>query len=555
MKRLNIYLLLTFLICAVQAQEEYRERVFVHTDKSCYLAGETIWLKFCVVTREDTVSALSKVGYVELKDTEMPWLQTKIALVGNQGATALNLPKDMPTGTYQLTGYTRYMRNEGDEAYFKKELAVINPLQVSEKDRYELFDSLAVYQDKKEVQSDLRIVSLQSVYGLRSLVDLSIDGLPEGLADLAVSVFREDSLTVPAMQKNRLPGAVAHFSAEWIPEYEGHIISGEVPDKTGEEIKADIGLLGRDVRYIQGQVMPDKQVNFYTGKVYGKQDVVFSARGNTTGRMYKIELTTPFDKTLPRQLPVLKIYPKQHALLQRSLQVQLEEMNRDTTARREDVHTVGSYYPYRPHLSYDLDEYTRFKTLEETFVEFVRRVTVRTVNGKRRIKVLKEDNNQYNMGNTLVLLDGVPIYDHEEMLKYDPAFVRRIDVYSGKYMFGPELYECMVQFTTYKGNLSGIQLDNNRQMLTYDFPALPVAFVMPDYSSAEMKVSRYPDFRHTLYWNPNADKEIRSKKKLSFYTSDIPGRYRVVVEGLSKRGETIYATSSFIVSSIKSPTL
>ena len=66
--------------------------------------------------------------------------------------------------------------------------------------------------------------------------------------------------------------------------------------------------------------------------------------------------------------------------------------------------------------------------MTETFVEFVRSVIIRKVNGKRRLRVLKEGEKRFNIGNTLVLLDGVPIHDHEDILKYNPRLVKKIEI-------------------------------------------------------------------------------------------------------------------------------
>ena len=44
-------------------------------------------------------------------------------------------------------------------------------------------------------------------------------------------------------------------------------------------------------------------------------------------------------------------------------------------------------------LSYDLEEYTRFNTVGKTFLEFVRRILVRRINGVRRISIYSEQPN------------------------------------------------------------------------------------------------------------------------------------------------------------------
>ena len=548
MKHIFVILLMLCGSVAVQVQAQERERVFVHTDKNSYLAGESVWLKLYAADEAGAPSTLSKVGYVELASPARPWVQKMLALEAGEGSGVMQLPQDMPTGTYELTGYTRQMRNEGDRVFFRKQVTVINPYVASEADRYTMADSAEVYTPALLTQSDIRFKELHEIYYCRSLVEFKLAGLPEEVADLTLSVVREDSLTTAPEQPLHLVSMdKENWSGDWTPEYEGHIIPARVIGAGSADVKADVALVGRDVRFIPGQVFPDGRVNYYTEAIYGKQDMVVSARGSGSEQMYRVDLQSPYAETLPQTLPSLKIYPQARALQQRGLQVQLAELGRDTTAHRVDLMNYGRYYSYRPNLSYDLNEYTRFKTMRETFIEFVKRIIVRTMNGKPRIKVLKGESLIYNEGNTLVLLDGVPLYNHEDILNYNPMLVRRIDIYGGKYIFGTELYECMVQFTTHKGDLSGIQMDNTRQLLTYDFPSKPVAFVTPDYSDDETKASRRPDFRHTLYWNTEAEQTVARDNYFRFYTSDIPGRYRVRVEGFTRQGRPVCAEAYFVV--------
>jgi hypothetical protein len=82
MKLLHLFILsgLISFCFSLKAEEQIRERVFVHTDKDCYIAGEELLLKFYVINGNFQPSALSKVGYVEICDTEKPRIQMKVAL-------------------------------------------------------------------------------------------------------------------------------------------------------------------------------------------------------------------------------------------------------------------------------------------------------------------------------------------------------------------------------------------------------------------------------------------------------------------------------------------
>jgi len=76
----------------------------------------------------------------------------------------------------------------------------------------------------------------------------------------------------------------------------------------------------------------------------------------------------------------------------------------------------------------------------------------------------------------------------------------------------------------------------------------PREFYSPKYLLTEDSKEKIPDQRPTLFWNPNLDME-GSKSVVEIYTSDMPGRYRIIVEGISQKGTICFGTAQINVSS------
>jgi hypothetical protein len=70
-------------------------------------------------------------------------------------------------------------------------------------------------------------------------------------------------------------------------------------------------------------------------------------------------------------------------------------------------------------------------------------------------------------------------------------------------------------------------------------------FYSPVYSLENLD-SPKPDFRPTLYWNPELKFE-NGKANINFFTSDEVADYVVVVEGITKNGKICFGTASFTV--------
>jgi hypothetical protein len=371
---------------------------------------------------------------------------------------------------------------------------------------------------------------------------------------LIISVNRNNSIArVPEINNQewiKQVTATFPFSNQWLPEFEGHIITGRFVPEPSEEVLAGAAFVGNDIRYFYGQ--EDSQnatVNFYTAGIVGRQQIVTSAVSPAyyDKAPYRVDLLTPFGESLPGSLPVLQIYPNEQQLLDRYIGVQIQEKPDNNPLNT--AAPTSNYCSFQPTTSYDLDEYTRFPTISETILEFVTKVRVIRMRDKRRISVFLEEKQRFSLG-TLVLLDGVPIYDHEDILSYNPILIKKINIYDERYAFGSNDFESIVSFITHENNLPFFQLSSESQLHNYDCPQLPPLFDTPDYSIDTIRNSQKPDFRHTLYWNPFVQFTTGRPVDLSFYTSDLCGEFKISVEGITTDGKMIQGASYFQVTAV-----
>ena len=63
-----------------------------------------------------------------------------------------------------------------------------------------------------------------------------------------------------------------------------------------------------------------------------------------------------------------------------------------------------------------------------------------------------------------------------------------------------------------------------------------VQFYNPKYETPEEKQESTPDLRSTINWNPFVTIGADGKQEIEFYTSDNPGSYHIVIEGISADG-------------------
>ncbi len=84
--------------------------------------------------------------------------------------------------------------------------------------------------------------------------------------------------------------------------------------------------------------------------------------------------------------------------------------------------------------------------------------------------------------------------------------------------------------------MDGYELDPNALILEYPGLQLHREFYSPFYDTKEKFESRLPDFRNLLYWSPDIKTDEYGQAQVSFYTSDKPGKYAVVIQGINSKG-------------------
>lgn len=531
--------ILLFSLCWVAGMAQQAELMRIYTDKDCYLAGEELWVELSVDDEAYPGNVMSRVAYVEICDTAQVRAQGKIALTDGRGWARIQLPSTMHSGMYQITAYTRYMRNLHSDSFPRKYVAVLNTLGASEEDNIVVNDT-AIFQ-KESVSAQVpnqQMKGNKSVYGLREKVTLS---WPSQLADareLTLSVVRQDC-EVKMLQPS-VASPVPAEGGRWTAECEGHIVTGRIEGSNlPQAILTQLSCVGKEMKVFEGKKQGEGLYRFYTYGVDGQQDIVLSALSNE-GKPYRMELVSPFVELLPSRVPDLYCQYQDSALIARSVALQLKQAMPRSVLPKE-LETV--IYGQLPSKTYNLDEYVRFNTVKECITEFVMGAAMDKDGDRTVIKMLQEDSRGYNMFPVLVLIDGVAFYNHEEALAYNGHNVQYIHQYRGIYALGETLYGGILSLVTHRGTMPDMIINDDMQMLAYEFPQSRPAFPMPDYSDAAVKASRRPDFRHTLYWNPS----VEGKAGIEFYTSDMEGTYVASLQGVLEDGKKVEVKCTFEV--------
>ena len=483
------------------------ERTYVCTDRHSYVAGEDVFCSvFCFDGGSGSLSDFSSVAYVELISPEGSAVRVKMALQDGRGAGRLRLPSTLPTGNYRLIAYTALNRNEEDMDYFRgsRVISVYNTLSASRQESVVL-DAAVEGKDRPygaaapaglvmEQRGDSLFLRNSGTECLDFCLSLSIsDALPDpegpGLADF-LEARSGDRATLRTDAKLS------------IPEYEGEIVSIRVPAMYSG-VTAVLSGPGLRNDIYSSTVDSTGLVSFYTGNIYGDRDLVFELNSRDVNDDFSLEVLSPFaSPELDRDgVPELHLNGSvAEDLKRRSVAMQIGrhfgiDEYMDSLQLRPDLLFKGGTMTV-----YEMDDYTRFPTMRETIVEYVREVHIRRQDGEPVLKVVPgksfESYSSMLGGNALVLVDGVPVSEHGRVLDLNPALLRRICIYPYDVSTGSCIYSGVVNFISFRGDMAGLQFPGRVRILDFHGVTFPVTV------GAAKEDSLSPDYRYTRIWQP-----------------------------------------------------
>ena len=331
---------------------------------------------------------------------------------------------------------------------------------------------------------------------------------------------------------------------KFLPEYEGHIVSGKVVNvetsSPEQNVVAFLSVPGTYFHLYSSQSNNEGLVYFNTKDFYGSRLIVAQANAEQNSK-YRIDFISPFSEDYSSfKIPSFNSPENPVSnLLQQSINMQVKSIYTDDTVYSLPAPIDTAHFFGKPDVKYLLEDYTRFPTMEEVLREYVREINVRKRRDNFELNmVVKNEVGNPDVKNPVVLLDGVPQFDKgNKITHYSALKVKELEIIKDKYYFGPATFNGIASFTTYKGDLEGFQIDTAATIVDYDALQLKREFYSPKYETKDELSSRLPDFRNLLYWSPTLKTGENGKQQIVFYTSDQLGRYAVVLQGLSATGD------------------
>ena len=574
MKKLSILFVLTLTLSSVQSQitkNDYKnlassipgEKTELLVNKTVLLSGEFLYYQaYTLNLNSNAYSQVSKMLYIELLNAEKESLfQQKLKVKDNVASGELFIPAALETGHYKLIAYTNWSKNNVKDYFDQVDIFIINPFTKrtqfnSTEIDSSMMSSIQLKADSKDVAKqdfknpNFKLNLNKNSFKTRELVTASISNTnllaTTGSYNINVRKIAPISLTSPLQN---LSATNPSQNSYYLPELRGEIISGTVIDKVSKNplVNKTVSISFPDKTFILKIAQSNAAGKFYftIDKNYDIEDAIIQIT-DLKVKNYAIILDTKdlVDYGDLKFTPLILESNIKEWLEKRSIETQIEnsyfEIKSDSLITTKDDHVffgdVGA--------TYILDDYTRFPSLRQTFIEVVSTAFITKRNDFIEFSVPDLPNLDFNRNfshlKPLVLMDGIAIINNDDIINYSANRIESITVITGVYLYGPELYHGVISIASFD---RAFTLPNTEDNKTFEMirPVSNKSYYQPDYSNS--KTNTIPDYRSQLLWKPYL-KLDQAESDFEFYTSDSKGTYQITLEGYSKNGiyslETIY---------------
>ena len=242
------YLFLLFITGTLSYSQEKTaipdvEKIYLHTDRSTYTIGESLWYKaYLVYAYNNLLFNNSNVLYVELISPDSKIIarnKTRLEEGLGHGDFKLTDSIGVKSGTYEIRAYTNWNRNFDKDFVFKKEIKILN-----------------VFEGNKNIESSENFITEENQTTQEKKHTFKVDFFPEGGSLLenvsSIVAFKAiDNKERPIDVKGKIFDSDGNLVTLFLSDHDGmgkyqiKPISGKeyyakITNSTGEEIKVEL---------------------------------------------------------------------------------------------------------------------------------------------------------------------------------------------------------------------------------------------------------------------------------------------------------------------------
>lgn len=473
----------------------------------------------------------STVAYIELYTANgIPILQEKALLNEGKGSVQLKLPKNIETDYYYLRAYTNYQKNFGENSYIVKKIRLINPFKIITAERnndtaktksiaYKYYfhnDSLYIIcnnstltgsiavksafdndylgNNTTKINDSTLVVPLRGIKNVLSisakiddsiiLVSDSVQGIRistnttgkninynsngyVGLNSLVVtSAFRADHGRFNDTYCS--PSGIVSIPTKYVyqPELSSDILFGKVTLKAGAVMPKHILVtVPHSISSMRvATIKPDSSFSLIMGNQYTNTSLIFTP--TDTSSAISIKLQNEFSDIFAN-IPHKPYIPENYlGTYIQSLMVNVQLDDAFNTASKPIEDDKNTFYGAWDE-KLDFDKFIKLPNIEEYIHELLPSVYVIKKRKRKSIRISDYNARGYIGKNPLLIVDGIPFFNHGAILYMPPMEVKTIYILNRKLTYLSAQFDGVLDIRTH--NYYSDELNLVANTLNVDF--------------------------------------------------------------------------------------
>jgi len=570
-----IFILSVLLQIALLTKGSGNVFVYLQTDRFCYVSGDLAFIKIYHWENSNAIQ-INQTVYVDLVSSDSLFICGELLELSHGMASGyFTLPDTLQTGKYDFRVYTDRSKMDSNPVLARTHLYISNRFGKNEILYYnsdstgEMGSNLNRSSDTIHPNALCSLTLKQDTVQVRKKVNLELDAsFLDGADAIRASLTVKPVSSIEQRVENENSRITDVFDKESIvastvkPKqklFRGVNIQGTlVNDSTGEPVSNAVVFLSFQDTILRFKYdLTDAKGNFkFTlTHAYGNRTAFLTAfkypdlvplehvRFQIHDNFLQPVLSSTGEKKMSGYhassdtLNVLK------SIISKAYQYQYFEFTE--TPLLDTFSYEQHYFAGRFNDVVFPDDYVTLPDFVEVAREILPFVRYKKSGGKFRFSVLDGINNTVRR-EPLVLVDGIPLLDINKIADWGTLKIKRVEVRAEPRFYGDLFFDNgIILIWTKEHNFWALNSTDANREISIQFYEPSISIKFPDYSVQHNY--NLPDFRQTLYWNPDIQIDKNKSVNLEFYSSDEKGTFEIIFEGVSAKGQPVYICKTFTV--------
>ena len=564
-------LLLAFCYSPMVAQDKSElskpERVYLQSDRDIYIAGDNLFYSIYIHGNPDLIS---RYAYLVLRDrNNVAVARERVELKNQMAYGNLFLHDTLPTNVYQLVCYTNFMRNEGEDSFFTKEIIIANRfdknpelidsinkfnqssgLHASYPDSISKNGNLIIHLDKKDFKLREKVMfSLET----RNLYGDTIINISVSVREIVLGIFRNPSISdyFKSNTEHDVSSRSGQNHSDYHREINESVIEGRVLALSKSDNQAgsiEILVSTPDTIANLQYTSTDSTGSFciFLNHYYEGKELILRVKENSNAVIEiedKFKLTKPFIPTGLINNPDLRSY------LFRILKI--AEVQRYYNEKKELISVKSVSNPvsiprvyYKPYSRVFPGDYLPLPDFTEISRELLLASRVRKINDHYTLNFIDFRNKDIPNLEPVIFLDGVLIDDIDQIINLGTSQIKWVDILPVIRYYGEMSFPGILSVLSKKLEINNILFKT--PMVRYQALSSQSYTIPRKFTPAELN-DHVPDVRQSLLWDPLVSLRNKEKKQIECFTSDLSGIFEISIQGITSKGMPLNCSAIFSV--------